>query len=61
MNLHRLPPAEKQQLRLGYMRLTDSAPLVLAKELGLFEQLGLDVVLVREVSWAKVLSHGPLP
>ncbi len=50
----RLPPAEITQLSLGYMRLTDSAPLILAKEEGLFERYGLDVTLHREVSWANM-------
>jgi nitrate/nitrite transport system substrate-binding protein len=50
----KLPPLEKKQITVGYMRLTDSAPLVLAKELGIYEQLGLDVSLQREVSWANI-------
>ncbi len=49
-----LPPAEKSELQLGYMRLTDSAPLIVAKELGFFEQQGIDVSLVREISWANL-------
>ena len=50
----RLPPAEKRALTVGFMRLTDSAPLVFAHESGLFARYGLDVALVREVSWANV-------
>ena len=50
----RLAKAEITQLALGYMRLTDSAPLILAKEAGLFERYGLDVTLHREVSWANL-------
>ena len=50
----RLPPAEITHLTLGYMRLSDAAPLILAKEAGLFEQYGLDVTLHREVSWANL-------
>lgn len=49
-----LPTAEITQLELGYMRLTDAAPLILAKESGLFEHYGLDVTLHREVSWANL-------
>lgn len=41
-------------LRIGFMRLTDSAPLVAAQELGLFEAQGLAVELRREVSWANL-------
>lgn len=50
----RLPPAEKTNLKVGFMRLSDSAPLVLAKEAGLFSALGLEVQLQREVSWANL-------
>lgn len=50
----RLPPAEKNELALGYIRLTDSVPLVMAQELGLFEQYGLQVRLHREPSWANL-------
>lgn len=49
-----LPQAEKNTLRLGYIRLTDSAPVVMALELGLFTKYGLDVKLQREVSWANL-------
>ncbi len=55
MTIHRqLPPPEKSALTLGFMRLTDSAPLVLAREAGLFERYGLEVTLSREVSWANL-------
>lgn len=49
-----LAPPEKQRLRLGFMRLTDSAPLIYAKEKGLFAAYELEVDLVREVSWANL-------
>jgi nitrate/nitrite transport system substrate-binding protein len=49
-----LPTCEKQHLRLGYLRLTDSAPLIMARELGLYQRYGLEVELCREVSWANV-------
>ncbi len=49
-----LPAAEREQLNLGYMRLSDSAPLIVAKELGFYEKFGLDVTLHREVSWANI-------
>ncbi len=51
---NRLPPAETSSLRLGYLRLTDSAPLIMAQELGFYERFGLTVQLRREVSWANV-------
>lgn len=39
-------------LRLGFIPLTDCAPLVVAKARGFFAEEGLDVELSREVSWA---------
>lgn len=44
----------KRPLRLGYVALVDGAPLVMAKELGLFEKYGVDVTLSREVGWATI-------
>lgn len=49
-----LDAPEKPALNLGYLRLTDSAPFIVARELGLFAKYGLDVTLHREVSWANV-------
>ncbi|MFZ2209085.1 MAG: ABC transporter substrate-binding protein, partial [Porticoccaceae bacterium] len=49
-----LPLAEKTRLHVGFMRLTDAAPLVIARERGFFEEFGLDVELIREVSWANI-------
>ena len=43
---------EKQRLRIGFVPLADCAPLVFAKERGLFRRHGLEVELSREVSWA---------
>ncbi len=39
-------------LRLGFIPLTDCAPLVVAKALGFFAEEGLEVSLSREASWA---------
>jgi two-component system, oxyanion-binding sensor len=50
----RLPPCETNTVRLGYLRLTDSAPVILAQELGLYAKYDLDVTLQREVSWANL-------
>ena len=47
-----LPP--RTTIRLGFVPLVDSAPLVMAKELGLFKKRGLRVVLEREPGWATV-------
>lgn len=45
---------EKQVIRLGFIPLTDCAPIVMAKELGLFEKYGVNVVVSKEASWANV-------
>ncbi|WP_371194784.1 CmpA/NrtA family ABC transporter substrate-binding protein [Glaciecola sp. SC05] len=39
-------------LTLGYVQLTDSAPLLMAKRLGMFERYGLDVQLLPQPSWS---------
>jgi NitT/TauT family transport system ATP-binding protein/nitrate/nitrite transport system substrate-binding protein len=46
--------AHPSRLTLGFIPLTDCAPLVVAKTLGLFEAEGLDVGLSREASWANI-------
>ncbi|MBC7905513.1 MAG: ABC transporter substrate-binding protein [Rhodospirillaceae bacterium] len=45
---------EKTRLKLGFVPLTDCAPLVVAKERGFFAEQGLDVELSREPSWANI-------
>lgn len=54
MTIHRLPNPEKEQVELGYLRLSDSAPVIMAQEMGLYKKYGLDVTLRREVSWANL-------
>ncbi len=41
-------------VRVGFVPLTDCAPLVMAQELGLFRKFGLRVTLERELGWATV-------
>jgi ABC-type nitrate/sulfonate/bicarbonate transport system substrate-binding protein len=41
-------------MRIGFIALTDCAPLIVAKEKGFFTRHGLDVTLVREPSWANM-------
>ncbi|MGC6480986.1 MAG: CmpA/NrtA family ABC transporter substrate-binding protein [Porticoccaceae bacterium] len=53
-NLEKLPPSERSDLNLGYMRLSDSAPFIVAQELGFYEKYGLNISLHREVSWANI-------
>lgn len=43
---------EKNRIKLLYLRLTDSAPLIVAQEMGFFRRFGLKVQLQRETSWA---------
>jgi len=42
----------KEPLRVGFLPVSDCAPLVYASEGGLFDKFDLDVVLQREGSWA---------
>ncbi len=41
-------------MRIGFIALTDCAPLIVAREKGFFTRHGLDVTLVREPSWANM-------
>jgi nitrate/nitrite transport system substrate-binding protein len=43
-----------RKIKLGFIPLTDCAPLVAAKELGLFAKYGVDVELEKQASWAVV-------
>ncbi|MBL6454100.1 ABC transporter substrate-binding protein [Belnapia sp. T6] len=50
-------------LRIGFVPLTDAAPLLVAQELGLFDSVGLRVALSAESSWAALrdkLAFGAL-
>ncbi len=44
-------------LRLGYVRLTDAAPLLVADALGLFHRRGVTVSLSRVGAWAALRDH----
>ena len=55
--------AAKRYLTLGYVPMTDCAPVIVANELGLFERYGVNVQLSREAGWATVrekMRHGEL-
>jgi len=41
-------------LKLGFIRLTDSAPLIVAREKGFYAEEGLDVTLLRQNSWSLI-------
>ena len=45
---------EKTHIQLGYIPLLDCVALLWAKHRGYFEELGLDVTLVKEASWASL-------
>ena len=45
---------EKVNLNIGFIPLTDCAPLVIAQEKGLFAKYGLEVTLSREKSWGAI-------
>jgi nitrate/nitrite transport system substrate-binding protein len=47
------PKVETNKVKLGFIPLTDSAPLIIAKEKGLFAKYGMgEVELVKQKSWA---------
>nr|WP_255416791.1 CmpA/NrtA family ABC transporter substrate-binding protein [Thiohalobacter thiocyanaticus] len=45
---------EKHEVMLGFVPLTDCAPLVIAREKGMFKKHGLSVQLSKESSWASI-------
>ncbi len=48
---------EKPQLKLGFIKLTDCAPIVIAKELGFFEDEGLFVDIEAQANWKILLDR----
>ena len=48
---------EKEDLKLGFIKLTDMAPLAIAKELGYFEEEGLYVTLEAQANWKVLLDR----
>src|SRR5215472_6928555 len=44
----------REELRLGFVPLTDAAPLIMAHEAGIFKKYGLNVRLSRELGWATI-------
>src|SRR5688500_18751791 len=47
---------EKEQLKIGFIKLTDMAPLAIAYEKGYFEDEGLYVTLEPQANWKVVLD-----
>ncbi len=52
-----LLPVEKDELKFGFIKLTDCAPLVVAKEKGYFEEEGLFVTLEAQANWKILLDR----
>ncbi|HEY8899274.1 MAG TPA: CmpA/NrtA family ABC transporter substrate-binding protein [Chthoniobacterales bacterium] len=48
---------EKPELKLGFIKLTDCAPLVIAKEKGFFEDEGLFVEIEAQANWKVLLDR----
>src|SRR5262245_18748323 len=48
---------EKDQLRIGFIKLTDMAPLAIAYEKGFFEDEGLYVTLEPQANWKVILDR----
>jgi len=48
---------EKTELKLGFIKLTDCAPLVIAKEKGYFAEEGLNVELEAQANWKLILDR----
>lgn len=51
------PGIEKDELTLGFIKLTDMAPLAIAKEKGFFEEEGLYVTLEAQSNWKVLLDR----
>ena len=54
-------PRSGTRLRIGFLRLTDSATVIVAQEFGYFAEEGIDADLVEEPSWANIadkLAYG---
>jgi nitrate/nitrite transport system substrate-binding protein len=48
---------EKPELKLGFIKLTDCAPLIIAKEKGYFKEEGLNVELEAQANWKILLDR----
>eukprot|EP01025_Chloroclados_australasicus_P030945 TRINITY_DN3117_c0_g1_i11.p1 TRINITY_DN3117_c0_g1~~TRINITY_DN3117_c0_g1_i11.p1 ORF type:complete len:544 (-),score=93.69 TRINITY_DN3117_c0_g1_i11:381-1793(-) len=48
---------EKSTLKFGFIKLTDCAPLVIAKEKGFFKDEGLDVEVIAQPNWKTLLDN----
>ena len=48
---------EKDQLKFGFIKLTDCAPLVIAKEKGFFEDEGIQAEVIAQPNWKTLLDN----
>ena len=48
---------EKDELKFGFIKLTDCAPIVIAKEKGYFEEEGLQVDVTSQPNWKQLLDN----
>ncbi|MGJ8651081.1 MAG: CmpA/NrtA family ABC transporter substrate-binding protein [Opitutaceae bacterium] len=48
---------EKDTLKFGFIKLTDCAPIVIAKEMGYFEEEGLQVEVTAQPNWKQLLDN----
>ena len=48
---------EKDSLKFGFIKLTDCAPIVIAKEKGFFEAEGLSVEVIAQPNWKQLLDN----
>ena len=48
---------EKDELKFGFIKLTDCAPIVIAKEKGFFEDEGLSVEVIAQPNWKTLLDN----
>lgn len=48
---------EKDVLKFGFIKLTDCAPIVIAKEKGFFEEEGLQVEVIAQPNWKQLLDN----
>lgn len=56
-SLAKVGPPEKPQLKFGFIKLTDMAPLAIAYEKGYFEDEGLYVTLEAQANWKVLLNR----
>lgn len=48
---------EKDSLKFGFIKLTDCAPIVIAKEKGFFDAEGLSVEVIAQPNWKQLLDN----